>query len=268
MAASTTASRLGAFALVLVGAFGTAYAVGERLPGHAHSSTGTDHGDHGDHGGSAATGSGYGLVVVDYANGEVALQVQRNGTAVVDFGENHGALMHLIAIRRDLSGFQHVHPVMAADGTWTAALDLGTPGAWRLVADTAPTAAGSAVVLDTDVFVSGDAPVVDLGPATPLDGSGTVPTAAGTIVQRNGLEFTVEPATGLEPYLGEAAHLVAFRVGDLAYAHLHAHSAHDGDPPGVFRFDDTLPGPGTYRLVLEFARAGAVESAEFMIEVP
>jgi len=30
------ASRLGAFALVLLGTFGTAYAVGQKLPGHSH----------------------------------------------------------------------------------------------------------------------------------------------------------------------------------------------------------------------------------------
>ena len=31
-----TAVRLGSFAVVLAGTFGTAYAIGERLPGHDH----------------------------------------------------------------------------------------------------------------------------------------------------------------------------------------------------------------------------------------
>ncbi len=32
-----TGVRLGSFALILAGTFGTAYAIGERLPGHNHS---------------------------------------------------------------------------------------------------------------------------------------------------------------------------------------------------------------------------------------
>jgi len=41
-----TSIRLGSFALVLAGTFGTAYAIGERLPGHNHScvTTTPDHG--------------------------------------------------------------------------------------------------------------------------------------------------------------------------------------------------------------------------------
>ena len=43
---SPVATRLGAFALLLAGTFGTAYAVGEMLPGHSHTDTDTD--DHSD----------------------------------------------------------------------------------------------------------------------------------------------------------------------------------------------------------------------------
>ena len=46
----------------------------------------------------------------------------------------HEKLLHLIAVRRDASGFQHVHPELSADGTWTTELDL-TAGPWRLIAD-------------------------------------------------------------------------------------------------------------------------------------
>ena len=33
----------------------------------------------------------------------------------------HEKQLHLIVVRRDLTGFQHVHPTLAADGTWTVA---------------------------------------------------------------------------------------------------------------------------------------------------
>lgn len=41
---SPVATRLGAFALLLAGTFGTAYAVGEMLPGHSHTNI-DDHSD-------------------------------------------------------------------------------------------------------------------------------------------------------------------------------------------------------------------------------
>ena len=37
-----------------------------------------------------------------------------------------------------LTGFQHLHPTLASDGTWTAEVDLAEPGAWRVVADARP----------------------------------------------------------------------------------------------------------------------------------
>src|SRR5699024_9416669 len=43
--------------------------------------------------------------------------------------------MHLIVVRRDLTGFRHLHPRMSADGTWSAPLRLGAPGAYRVFAD-------------------------------------------------------------------------------------------------------------------------------------
>ncbi|MEK8109242.1 hypothetical protein NKG94_40115 [Micromonospora sp. M12] len=36
--------------------------------------------------------------------------------------------MHLIVVRRDLTGYQHLHPTMAKDGTWSVPLTLAQPG--------------------------------------------------------------------------------------------------------------------------------------------
>ena len=52
----------------------------------------------------------------------------------------HEKRLHFIAVRRDFTGFQHVHPKLADDGTWTDDLDL-TPGQWRVFADFSPPAA-------------------------------------------------------------------------------------------------------------------------------
>ena len=72
---------------------------------------------------------------------------------VTAYDEEHEKDLHLIAVRRDLSGYQHVHPTMAADGTWTTDVDL-TPGSWRVFADFTPTG-GPALTLGTDLDVAG-----------------------------------------------------------------------------------------------------------------
>ena len=53
---------------------------------------------------------------------------------MTEFDVEHEKRLHLIAVRRDFSGFQHVHPEMDENGTWTSALAL-TPGQWRVFAD-------------------------------------------------------------------------------------------------------------------------------------
>jgi hypothetical protein len=265
---STVGSRLGSYALVLVGLFGFAYALGERLPGHEHSAAGSSDGHA--HGSSSSDTSsittdllglssvapdGHRLVVDDSSSTTLTFHVERAATIVTQFDEQHGAQLHLLLVRRDLSGFQHLHPTMSADGTWTAAdVDLSTPGAWRVVIDALPTGADPLVV-GTDVLVPGTAEV------TPLPAADDMTEVDGLMLHRDGLAFTATPTDGLAPYLGQSAHLVAFRQGDLAYVHLHPAN----DVLGDYQFAGELPGPGTYRMFLQFIHDGAVVTVPFTV---
>jgi hypothetical protein len=65
--------------------------------------------------------------------------------------------------------------------------------------------------------------------------------------------------TDLQPYLGAYGHLVALRVGDLSYAHVHP----IGFADGTIRFDATLPAQGRYRFFLDFKHADVVHTAAF-----
>ena len=47
-----------------------------------------------------------------------------DGSPETDYVRTHTKELHLIVVRRDLSSFQHVHPVRAADGSWSVPLDL------------------------------------------------------------------------------------------------------------------------------------------------
>ena len=167
-----------------------------------------------------------------------------DGSPVTDYDVEHEKKLHLIAIRRDFSGFQHVHPSLDDDGVWTTDLDL-TPGTWRIFADFKASGA-DALTLGTDLAVTGDfepvEPAAENRTATvgdykvTLDGDLSAGAGAGAdakltlSVTKNG-----EPVTDLQPYLGAYGHLVALRGGDLAYLHVH--------PDGTPGDGSTQPGP-------------------------
>jgi hypothetical protein len=197
------------------------------------------------------------------------------GSAVTRFAESHDEDLHLIAVRRDLSGFQHVHPTLAADGTWTTPLAL-SPGTWRLFADFVPAADGENRTLGADLAVAGEyvpAPLPAASRTAEVDGY-TV-TLDGDLVPGEESELTLSvsrdgrPVTDLQPYLAAYGHLVVLRTGDLAYLHVHpAGEPGDGTtaPGPDVTFFSTAPSPGTYRLFLDFRHGDAVHTAAFTVE--
>ncbi len=196
-----------------------------------------------------------------------------DGAPVTDYDEEHEKELHLIAVRRDFEGFQHVHPERAEDGTWSTTLDLAA-GQWRVFADFKASGA-EAITLGSDLAVQGDyqpvAPVAETRTAT-VDGY-TV-TLDGEIVPGDDAELTLSvtkdgaPVTDLEPYLGAYGHLVALRAGDLAYLHVHPEGTPgDGttEPGPDVVFFAEVPSPGGYRLFLDFKHQGVVRTAAFAV---
>lgn len=200
--------------------------------------------------------------------------VGTDGRPVTAFDLSHGEKLHLIAVRRDMTGYQHVHPTLAADGTWSIPLNL-TPGDWRLFADFDPAGATPELVLGADVAVAGDyfpRPLPEPSNTAQVDGY-TV-TLAGDLVGGGQSQLTLsvskdgKPVTDLQPYLGAYGHLVALRAGDLAYLHVHP-SDMPGDGttaagPGI-TFHASAPSAGTYRLFLDFKHGDRVHTAEFTV---
>ncbi|RJK97533.1 hypothetical protein D5H78_00355 [Vallicoccus soli] len=197
-----------------------------------------------------------------------------DGRAVTAYDERHERDLHLVAVRRDLTGFQHVHPRLGADGTWSVPLDL-TPGAWRVVVDTAPRGYDGSLVLGADLLVPGDHEPEPLpAPATAATADGYEVTLDGGLVpgEPSTLAFTVtrdgRPVTDLQPYLGAYGHLVALRDGDVGYLHVHP----EGEPgdgttePGPrVAFTATAPSPGDYRLFLDLRHGGTVRTVAFTV---
>ena len=149
-----------------------------------------------------------------------------DGAPVTAFDEVHDQQLHLIVVRRDATGFQHVHPERDADGTWQVPLTVAAGGVYRAFADFTPTG-GPATTLGVDLFAPGDfQPVAHAASRTSTVDGYTV-TLDGDLVAgaASPLRLTVTrdgaPVTDLQPYLGAYGHLVALRGGDLAYLHVH-----------------------------------------------
>ena len=61
--------------------------------------------------------------------------VDRRGQTVRDFDVEHTKRMHFIVVRRDMTGFQHLHPTERPDGTWSVPVTLPDAGSYRVFAD-------------------------------------------------------------------------------------------------------------------------------------
>jgi len=186
--------------------------------------------------------------------------VDRRGQTVRDFDVEHTKRMHVIVVRRDLSGFQHLHPTQDRDGSWRVALRLDDPGSYRVFADFAVD--GERHTLGADLAVDGAAfarPLPEPVRSTTVDGY-RVTLDDG---DEDELRFAVTRGgkpVAVEPYLGARGHLVALREGDLAFLHVHP----DADS---LSFMAEFPSAGRYRLFLQFQTEGRVHTAAFTREV-
>jgi hypothetical protein len=180
-----------------------------------------------------------------------------------------------VVARRDLSGFQHVHPEMDADGTWRVPLTLVAAGDYRVFADFQPAGREEGSTLGADVRVAGGyLPTPLPAPSSTATVDGYRVTLAGTLTPGKSSTLTLsvdrggEPVVDLQPYLAAYGHLIALRHGDLAYLHVHPHGE-PGDgttqPGPSITFDAEVPSAGTYRLYLDFKHGDVVHTAEFTV---
>ncbi|AII11319.1 hypothetical protein [Rhodococcus opacus] len=231
-------------------------------------------------GGLMVTDSGYTLAL-DTAQVPAGTDVpvrfrilDADGAPVTRYVDSHDKQLHLIAVRRDMAGFQHLHPVRDAAGTWSVPVDLTRAGAYRVFADFTPDG-GDGLTLGADLQVAGSYDPQPLPPvaATAVVDGYTV-TLDGALQPGQASKVTLSvsrdgrPVTDLQPYLGAYGHLVALRAADLGYLHVHP-DGHPGDGvtapgPGI-DFRVTTPSAGDYRLFLDFQHDGVVRTAEFTL---
>lgn len=184
---------------------------------------------------------------------------------VVDFELEQTKRMHLIVVRRDFTGFVHLHPTMSADGTWSTTLTLDTAGVYRVYADFIVD--GDKHTLGADLFVPGDFQPQPVPPTSVIGdaGDGYEVEMIGDVAagEESVLEFIVrhdgEVVSDLRDYLGAKGHLVALRAGDLAYLHVHPEEDR-------LLFEADFPTAGVYRLFLQFDHGGTIRTGELTID--
>ncbi|GAA2617161.1 hypothetical protein SMC26_40090 [Actinomadura fulvescens] len=291
-----TATKLGAFALGLAAVFGGAVGAGnivgpvgataetgEQGDGHAHGGTekspATEAASAPIPGGLQISQDGYTLVpqtttVTPGEQTDFRFTVNGpDGKPVSRYETIHGKKIHFILARRDLSGFQHLHPTEAGGGVWSVPVRIPKAGAYRFFTDIQPTGVKEQLTLGADLTAAGDYKPAALpktertvkvdGYEVKLDGA-LVPGKTSKLTLS--VSKAGRPVTDLQPYLEAYGHLVALRAGDLAYLHVHP----DGEPgdgktkPGPeITFYAEVPSSGAYRLYLDFQHAGKVRTAEF-----
>ncbi|MFI5562730.1 hypothetical protein ACIA2T_25920 [Amycolatopsis japonica] len=280
-----------ALALVAGGAWAAGTAVGPfagaaGLPGgedaghgDAHSGTVAEAAPTDEPGGLASSRGGYTLTpttttLTPGTNQPFSFRILGpDGAPVTAYDVEHEKRMHLIVVRRDTAGFQHVHPELAPDSVWSVPLALPEAGSYRVFADFKPTG-GSASTLGVDVAAAGEFKPVEHQPSRVANVDGYQVRLDGELAPGKSSKVTLtvtkdgRDVTDLQPYLGAYGHLVALRGGDLAYLHVHP----DGEPgdgrtkPGpTVTFFAEVPSAGTYRLFLDFQHQGKVRTAEFTV---
>ena len=215
------------------------------------------------------------------------------GAPVTDVVESHERLLHLIAVRRDLGDFQHVHPTATGrPGEFAIDLTFPTPGSYLLFGEFAR-AGGQHIVQRNDLTVGAASGVASLveDRAPKLIGGVRV-TLQGPDALHVGhnarLSFRIEDArTGegvrdLQPYLGAPAHVVILAEDGRIFGHTHGeaagmdgehdgHSSHSGHGaitaygPEI-GFEHTFPAPGLYKLWGQFRTGdGQLATADFVV---
>ena len=214
------------------------------------------------------------------------------GARVRDFVLNHEKLFHLFIVSADMNEYQHIHPELDPDGSFTVETLLPRAGLYKLHSDFFPSG-GTLQVLHGELATSGyraprrggvrAALTADTSFVKTIDGMkislgwGGAELVPGAFVR---LKYqltdarTGEPVRDLEPYLGAWGHTLILDADQSDYLHSHPIETL---PEGVERarlrggpeveFGAMFPEAGLYRIWTQFQRGGRVSTVSFTVEV-
>jgi hypothetical protein len=194
---------------------------------------------------------------------------------VREFELVHEKLFHLFVVSQDLNYFIHQHPTLERAGAFRFQTTFPEPGLYRVLCDFYPKG-GTPQLIAKTVLVPGrkrtPLPVAparlspDLAPkhATNLDVELVTEPPHPIAGMKTLMFFRVNPADGLEPYLGAWGHMLAASDDLVDLIHNHPFLANGG--PQI-QFNMIFPRARTYRIWVQFQRKGVVNTAAFDVPV-
>jgi hypothetical protein len=210
----------------------------------------------------------------------VLIEIQDSaGKAVKEFDSFQEQLMHLIVVSDDLEFFSHLHPTYQNDGKFVVKTPFPKPGNYSLYSDYKPKGEPERVsVLKTSVAGTVSAsPKIEFNRIQTIrDTKVNLNLSQGNLKAGKPATLTFElqdtatnqPATNLQPYLGEMGHLVILKQSENLSEtdYIHAHPLKN-TPTHQVQFMTQFPEPGNYKLWGQFNRSGKIITADFWINV-
>ncbi|MGO4180563.1 hypothetical protein AB4Z17_05210 [Paenibacillus sp. TAF43_2] len=207
----------------------------------------------------------------------ITVQIQdTDGKAIEAFDINHEKKLHLIAVSKDLSYFDHIHPEYKGNGQFEITTSFPFGGDYKLFADYIPTG-GSATTKSEWIKVEGLA--AEQVPIKPSDEHSVIVDGVEITLENNhpeaGKEMELnfklsdakskDPITDLEPYLGAVGHVVILSEDTEQYLHVHPLEEKAKGPDA--KFMTTFPSAGVYKIWGQFQRNGKTFISPFVVEV-
>jgi len=192
-----------------------------------------------------------------------------NSKLIQHFQIVHEKLFHMFVISQDLQFFVHDHPVFGPDGKFRYEITFPKPGLYRLLGDFYPDGATPQLIAKTIIVPGASQSIPSLNRDYSTRDAGNMQVSlvtdppdpiAGT---KTMMFFKLDPAEGLEKYIGAWGHMLAASDDLIDLIHTHPFIA-DGGPN--MQFNVYFPRPRTYRVWVQFQRKGVVNTAYFDVQ--
>ncbi|OMF38384.1 hypothetical protein BK133_02355 [Paenibacillus sp. FSL H8-0548] len=237
---------------------------------------------------TAASDLGYQVTITDITESEPRIGksdlylhvLDSAGQPVTEFKEDMTKLMHLIAVSKDLSSFQHVHPELVEGNLFHAQLDFPFASPYLVTTEFRPNKAEATVhkqwlqisgtetsnepLLPEQVWqkeMNGLQITLSASPALSEMKAGQMVMLLFRIMDTE----TGKPINKIEPFLGTSGHCVILSSDAQQYVHAHAMEAMSGGANVMFH--TVFPQKGIYKLWGQFQYNGEVITVPFVVKV-